>query len=63
MVKTLHEWQMISGQKLPDGSVVAKAIDKSLRLVLRRIAELANGQSDALAQLDVELYSSQPILV
>jgi hypothetical protein len=30
--------------------------------VLRRIAEQANGQSDALVQLDVKLYGSQPIL-
>ena len=31
--------------------------------VLRGIAELTDGQADALAQLDVELHSSKPVLV
>ncbi|OYY60898.1 MAG: ribosomal subunit interface protein [Burkholderiales bacterium 28-67-8] len=35
----------------------------SLEGVLRRIAELTNGQADPLTQLDVELHGSKPILV
>lgn len=31
--------------------------------VLRRIAELTDGQADALVQLDVELHGSKPVLV
>ena len=36
---------------------------KRLERVLRRIAELTDGQADALVQLDVELHGSKPMLV
>ena len=35
----------------------------ALKRVLRRIAELTDGQADPLAQLDLKLHGSKPVLV